>query len=235
MAADPKALPATREAFARTVRLVSSARLRDPVLKKLVGAEDDMAALSEIEGATSGRLMAAAFGAEGVEAGEFVVGVPHAAFINASFAYWRPRTLNRFNGPGRGAWYAALKVETCLAEVAFHMTAFLADAGSFEAVVDYAELFASMAGEFLDLRIQPDHPALASDIKRGYPAGNALAADALARGLNGIIYPSVRDAGGTCIVALRPHAVQSAAQGGLWRLAWRGSEMPIINPVAPAP
>lgn len=232
---NPPALPVVREAFARTVRLVSSARLRDPVLKDLVAAEEDLAALSEIEGATSGRLTAAAFGAEGVEAGEFVVGVPHAAFINASFAYWRPRALNRFNGPGRGAWYAALKVETCLAEVAFHMSAFLADAGDFNAVVDYAELFSSMAGEFLDLRVQPDHPALASDKASGYPVGNALAADALARGLNGIIYPSVRHAGGTCIVALRPHAVQSVAQGGLWRLAWRGSAAPIINPLAPAP
>jgi RES domain len=44
-----------------------------------------------------------------------------ANFINAAFVYFRPRELNRFNGPGRGAWYAALAVETCQAEVAFHL------------------------------------------------------------------------------------------------------------------
>jgi len=113
--------PVDRFAFERTVRLVTTARLRDPVLLKLVGRElfDDLA---EIEGATSGRLTAEKHGADAIEADEFVAGPPHAAFINAAFSYWRPLELNRFNGPGRGAWYAALAVETCIEEVAFHMT-----------------------------------------------------------------------------------------------------------------
>ncbi len=229
MGGDPAALSLVREAFARTARLVASARLRDPILLGLVATPEDMAALAEIEGATSGRLNATERGAEGVHAAEFVFGVPHAAFINASFAYWRPRALNRFNGPGRGAWYAALAVETCFEEVAFHMTAFLADAGHFDAAVDYAELFASMAGEFIDLRTARDHPALAPDIAVGYPAGNAVAAEALARGMNGVIYPSVRHRGGTCIAALRPQAVQSVAQGGLWRLRWQGDRNPEVS------
>lgn len=135
-------VPVSRIAEPRTVRLVASARLRDPVLAKLVPAElsDDLA---EIEGATSGRLTAVSRGADDIDAREFVAGVPHAAFINASFAYWRPRELNRFNGPGRGAWYAALEVETALAEVTFHMTRELERVNDFNAVVDYAEMFAS--------------------------------------------------------------------------------------------
>lgn len=228
-----EALPSVREAFPRTVRLVSSARLRDPVLRRLVADAADLDALAEIEAATSGRLIAEARGAGEIEAAEFVHGVPGANFINASFAYWRPRALNRFNGPGRGAWYASLAVETALAEVAFHMTAFLADAGSYEAIVDYAELYASMAGEFIDLRRRRSHPALSPDIARGYPAGNAVGAEALARGLNGVIYPSVRYSGGTCIAALRPHAVQSVAQGDLWCLQWNGSATPIVRRTAP--
>ena len=47
----------------RTVRLVSSARLRDPVLRKLVD-EDALDDLAEIEGATSGRLRAQEVGAD---------------------------------------------------------------------------------------------------------------------------------------------------------------------------
>jgi RES domain-containing protein len=218
-------LAVAREALPRTVRLVSSARLRDPVLLALA-AEEDLAALAEIEGATSGRLIAEARGQGGLSPHELVHGVPHAAHINAAFAYARPRALNRFNGPDRGAWYAALDVETCLAEVAFHLTRFLADTGVYEAVADYAELFASFAGEFVDLRLVPDHPALDPDPARGYPEGNRLADAALARGLNGILYPSVRYAGGTCIAALVPHAVQSVAQGDMWRLTWAGSPEP---------
>lgn len=65
-----------------------------------------MADLAEIEGATSGRLNHEARGGDRLAAGEMVTGLPHAELINAAFAYWRPLELNRFNGPGRGAWYA---------------------------------------------------------------------------------------------------------------------------------
>lgn len=222
-------LPVVREAFRRTVRLVSTARLRPPVLGRLVPPED-LAALAEIEGATSHRLIAEQRGVEGSAPGEFVFGVPYAAFINAAFAYAKPKEPNRFNSV-RGAWYAALAVETSLAEVAFHMTAFLARTGVFEATVDYAELFASMAGEFVDLRQRPDHPALDPDPAVGYPVGNALADAARARGLNGVIYPSVRHPAGVCVAALWPHAVQSVAPGEVYRLQWKGRPKPEIRPL----
>jgi RES domain-containing protein len=221
--------PVARIAEPRTVRLVASARLRDPVLRKLVD-DELMGDLAEIEGATSGRLTAATRGADDIDAREFVAGIPHAAFINASFAYWRPRELNRFNGPGRGAWYAALTTETALAEVTFHLIRELERVNDFNAVVDYAEMFASFAGEFIDLRgLTPRPDCLDSDPARGYPAGNALADAARAAGHNGILYPSVRHAEGTCIVALRPHAVQSVAQGDILRLSWRGSRVPEVS------
>jgi RES domain-containing protein len=221
-------LPVVREAFPRTVRLVSTARLRRSVLLALVG-EDDLEALAEIEGATSARLQAEHRGTGTIDARELVHGVPHASFINASFAYAKPRELNRFNGPGRGAWYAALDVATCLAEVAYHMAEFLARAGSFEATVEYAEMHASLAGEYLDLRAAPGHRCLDPDPSVGYPAGNAVADAARVRGLNGIIYPSVRHPGGTCFVALWPHAVQSVAMGDGYRLVWNGTPKPTIS------
>jgi RES domain-containing protein len=216
----------------RTVRLVASARLRPPVLAKLV-APERLAALAEIEGATSGRLLAQARGADALAARELAFGVPQAAFVNAAFAYWRPRALNRFNGPGRGAWYAALAAETCVAEVAFHMARELAAVGDLMATVDYAELFASFAGSFVDLRgLRPRPPCLDPDPARGYPAGNALAERARARALNGVVWPSVRHPGGTCLAALFPHAVQSVAQGRVLRLAWRGKPDPAVSVLA---
>jgi len=221
-------LPVVREAFARTIRLVSTANRRPSVLKALVG-DDDLGALAEIEGATSTRLIAQDRGIEKTNAHELVFGVPHAVFINAAFAYSRPRELNRFNGPGRGAWYAGLDVETCLSEVGFHMSEFLGWTGTYEAVVDYVEMVASLAGEFVDLRKRRDHASLHPNATLGYPAGNALADAARAEGLNGIIYPSVRHPSGTCIVALWPHAVQSVAQGDYWRLTWAGALEPRIE------
>ena len=225
-------VPIVRDAFPRTIRLVTTARLRDAVLKLLVDTDEEYSDLTEIEAATSSRLLAQDHGIAGISFEELVYGVPHAAFVNASFAYAKPGELNRFNGPDRGAWYAALEVETCLAEVTYHMTEFLQRAGDYNAVVEYAELFASLAGEYLDLRSMPDHPSLIADPRIGYPAGNALAHDVLARGINGIIYPSVRRAGGTCFAVLWPHAVQSVAQGSVYRLSWSGKPVPTSEKIS---
>lgn len=226
-------LPIVREAFPRTIRLVSTANRRPSVLKLLVD-DEDLNDLFEIEGATSTRLIAQNRGIENVHAEEFVFGIPHAKFINAAFAYSKPRELNRFNGPGRGAWYAALDVDTCLKEVVFHMTDFLGRTGKFEATVEYIEIYASMAGIFIDLRQAPDHPSLHPDPSIGYPNGNALADAARSAGHNGIIYPSVRHSGGTCFAALWPHAVQSVAQGDIHQIVWSGAPEPSIVKLAAA-
>jgi hypothetical protein len=218
-----QSLPVVREAFPRTVRLVSSARLREAVLTPLADTEDDLSLLAEIEGSTSGRLIAEERGLAELAANELVHGVPHARFINASFAYGKPRQPTRFSPANRGAWYAALAVETCVAEVGYHMTKALGNAGDFHASVEYGEMLASMSGLFVDLRPVPDHPGLDPDPAVGYPAGNAIAGLARAEGRNGIIYPSVRHPGGTCIAALWPNVVQSVVQGAIYRLTWSGT------------
>ncbi len=215
-------LPIGREAFRRTIRLVSSARLRDAVMAPLADDQDELDLLAEIEGATSGRLVAEDRGTASLPSIELVHGVAHAKFINASFAYAKPRQMNRFNPSDRGAWYAALAVETCIAEVGFHLTQALADANDFNAVVEYGEMLASMAGVFVDLRRMPEHASLDPNPAVGYVAGNVVAAQARAADLNGIIYPSVRHPGGICIAALRPNVVQSVVQGGMHRLSWSG-------------
>lgn len=216
-------LQLVREAFPRTIRLVSNARLRAPVLAPLADNPEELNLLAELEGATSGRLISEHRGIGSVSPNELVHGVPHAKFINASFAYAKPREPNRFNPATRGAWYSALARETCIAEVGYHLTKALSDAGDFNAVVDYTELLASMSGVFVDLRGSPGHGALDPDPDIGYPAGNGIAAWARAEGHNGIIYPSVRHTNGTCIVALWPNVVQSVTQGSLIRLKWSGT------------
>jgi hypothetical protein len=112
------------------------------------------------------------------------------------------------------------------------MSEFLTRSGQLKGVVEYAEMFASMAGEFVDLRPTPNHPCLDPDPAVGYPIGNAIADAARTRGLNGIIYPSVRQAGGTCIMALRPHAVQSVAPGAVYRMEWSGDDEPTVTRIS---
>jgi len=219
----------------RTIRLVATARLRDPVLLKLV-EQTDLAALAEIEGATSGRLRVQEVGTERLDRRELVYGLAHAHFINAAFAYFMPRRLNRFNGPGRGAWYAALARDTCVAEVAFHMERELANIADFNASIDYAELYASFIGEFVDLRSSKTRPPfLDPDPDKSYAAGNIFADAVRAAGHYGIVYSSARHNGGTCLVALVPHAVQAVAQGDVIRLVWTGKPGPRVSRMLGAP
>ena len=137
----------------------------------------------------------------------------------------------RFNPANRGAWYAALGLETCIAEVGHHLTLALADVDDFNAVVEYGEMLASMSGVFVDLRELADHAALDPDPATGYTAGKAVAAQARAEGHNGIIYPSVRQAGGTCVAALWPNVVQSVVQGAMVRLTWTGNPEYVWEPI----
>lgn len=226
----PEGFPVDVYTFPRTIRLVSTARLRPPVLRPLVDDDSELAALAELEGATSARLIGQDIGIGGTNPRELLFGVPHAVFINASFAYAKPREPSRFNGPARGAWYAALALETARREVLFHMRAFLAAAGDFRTTVEYVEMIASFAGRFVDLRGADPTPAcLHPDPTIGYSAGNALAEATRSEGLNGIVYPSVRHTGGTCIVALWPHAVQSVVQGDVYRATWSGSPEPVFE------
>lgn len=218
----------TEVAQPATVRLVATAHLRPPALAPLAGTADDLADLAELESATSGRLAAEGRGMAALAPGELVFGVPRATFINAAFAYTRPGG-SRFNGEHRGAWYCALACETALAEVAFHLTRALGAVGRYDNASDYAELLADFIGSFHDLRAVPDAPCLDPDPAAGYPAGQAMARAVLAAGGSGILYPSVRQPGGTCLAALRPHIVQNVRSGDTWRLVWSGTPVPTVS------
>jgi RES domain-containing protein len=226
------ALPATFDVTARdTVRLISTGRLKDPVLLPLAanhGALEDLAALESV---TNGRLQAQETGLPNLDPRELVFGRAGYTFINAAFTHTRPGG-NRFNDDSRGAWYCAFEPETAIGEVSYHLTRELEAIGRFENVTDYAELIADFFGAFHDLRSADfiAHPALQADPTMAYPAGQSLARQLRQEAAsNGIIYPSVRHAGGICLAAFRPDLVQNLRQGGIWRLEWQGMPTPTVT------
>jgi hypothetical protein len=226
------ALPGTADLTQRdTIRLISTGRLKDPVLLPLAanhGALEDLAALESV---TNGRLQAQETGLPNLDLRELVFGRAGYTFINTAFTHTRPGG-NRFNDGSRGAWYCAFEPDTAISEVSYHLTRELEAIGRFENVTDYAELIADFLGVLHDLRPAEFvvHAALNADPAIAYPAGQALARqlrkDAAS---NGIIYPSIRRTGGTCLVAFRPDLVQSLQQGGIWRLEWQGAPTPTVT------
>jgi hypothetical protein len=214
-----------------TVRLVSTGRLRAAVLLPLAADQDALDALAGLESVTNERLRAEASGLADLDPRELVFGRAGYTFINAAFTHTRPGG-NRFNGEGRGAWYCGFEAETAIAEVSYHMARELEAVGRFENVTDYAELVADFFGSFHDLRNtdRAAEAALDRDPAIAYPAGQILAMRLRTEfGANGIVYPSARHAGGTCLVAFRPDLVQNLRQGGIWRLAWRGTPEPVVS------
>ena len=214
-----------------TVRLIPTARLKEPVLLALAPNHGAMEDLAELEGATSSRLQAQEGGLLDLDRKELVFGRPGHTFINAAFTYTRPGG-NRFNDDERGAWYCAFQAETALAEVTFHLKQELVAIDRFENVTDYAELLADFVGQFHDLRDDAfsTDDSLTADPAIAYPAGQALAKWLrVEKDSPGLIYPSVRSSGGVCLVAFHPSLIQNLRQGGTWRLEWQGSPEPEIS------
>ena len=240
------AIPPLRSVLARdTIRLIPTGRLKAPVLAPLAAgarALDDLAAL---EGVTNARLQAASTGLPGLDPRELAFGRANDSFINAAFTHVRPGG-NRFNDERRGAWYCAFDVQTSLGEVAFHLTRELDAIGRYQNQTDYAEMIADFVGPFHDLTgFGMALPSLAPEIASAYPAGQALARrlrepeaehpDGAGPASNGLVYPSVRCPGGTCLVAFRPGLVQNLRQGGIWRLRWTGGRTPSVSRPAGRP
>jgi RES domain-containing protein len=198
------------------------------VLALIADHEAQLADLFELDHATNDRLLAENQRLAGIGVHELVFGVPYYRMVNAAFTHAHPLG-SRFNGPDRGAWYAAFELRTAQAEVAFHKSVQLAEIGCLEEEVTFDDYQADVSASLHDLREAPGFGAcLAPD---SYVASQALAERLLASGSMGVIYPSVRRRGGTCVGIFRPALVTHLRKGRTWRFRWKGKPAPVIEPV----
>src|ERR1700674_204255 len=195
-----------------THRLIPSAYDEETVLNRLTRDSDELIALFELEGATNERLLGEAGLLPGITVRELVFGVSYSHIVNAAFTHANPLG-NRFNGPERGAWYAAFSLETAGIEVAFHKAEELREINWQEKETFlYADFLADFRGEFHDLR---DDSRFAKCLDtNSYMASQKLAQQLLDTGSAGIVYPSVRHIEGTCIACFRPALVNNVRKGG---------------------
>lgn len=230
---DLSAIPLVEFVEANSTRLISTAYIKEPALSPLIDDAQELAFLEELEGLSSSRRGIPEFIPPNVQAEE-LLSRRHGygwTYVNAAFCYTRD-TGNRFNGSDRGAWYAAwgeTRVETAKLEVSWHLTQELHATGIYENVTSYRELNASFATQFHDLAQTDIADVGASDPIVGHKAGQALALQLFAHDSNGVLYPSVRNDGGQCLAAFRPHLVQNIRQGETWLFQWNGESVPEIT------
>jgi hypothetical protein len=193
-------------------------------------ADDDahLQAIFELDAATNDRLLAAEQLLPGIGLEELVFGVPNAAVVNAAFCHAHPLG-SRFNGPDRGTWYAGFALETSQAEVAFHKTVQLAEINRFEDSVTYDDYLADFSAMFHDIR--PPHARRFSRCldPTSYVDAQALAEQLLAAESLGVVYPSVRHRGGTCVACFRPALVGNVRRDKTYRFVWHGALQPTIS------
>jgi len=190
-------------------------------------AEDDahLKDIFDLDNATNDRLRAENDLLPGIGIHELVFGVPYYRIVNAAFCHAHPLG-SRFNGPDRGAWYAAFELETAQAEIAFHKWIELAEVGWLQEEVTYDDYLADFSAEFHDIRRDKRFAdCLAPD---SYVASQGLAQELLEAGSLGVIYPSVRKRKGTCLACFRPTLVMNVRKGATHVFRWDGKPEPTI-------
>lgn len=204
-------------------------RERGGALARIANDADHLQEIVRLGAVTDDRHLAESDRLHGVGVDELVFGVPYAHIVNAAFAYAHPLG-GRFNGPGRGTWYAGIALETAQTEVAWRKSVELAEIGGWRESLLFDDYLADFAGSYHDIR---DAPAFADCLDaRSYRASQTLAAQLLDAGSGGIVYPSVRHTGGVCIACFRPALVHHVRQDARYRFSWDHSDAPpSIDPV----
>jgi RES domain-containing protein len=186
------------------------------VLEEVAGDEAMLADAARLDAATNERVQGELYGLSGISNFELVYGIPNAHIIRAAFLHPGPYG-SRFSDTTRGAWYAAKKVNTSIAEVAYHKAKRLSEIvvpglpeeRPNEEVSSYDDWQADFHGPFHVLEpVGKDADCLQPEpVPQCYMPSQLLARQLLVQQSNGILYPSVRHKSGTCLACFRPALV----------------------------
>ena len=148
---------------------------------------------------------------------------PGASWVMASFTHLNPEG-SRFSDGSYGVYYAARELVTAIAETVFHLGRFYAATADPPHAEDMRTLSGRIDARFHDLR-GGDRLWQSCLDPEDYAASQALGLRLRAGGSNGLVWPSVRHAGGQCLGAFRPKAVGIPVQGRHLRYHWDGARI----------
>lgn len=173
-----------------------------------VATAADLPAVMELAGWTNDRLVAERLAR--LPQSEWVFGHPNSSVVMAAFLHVAPGGM-RFNGPDLGAWYAAASLTTAVTEVAHHLRREAFAMGAAALTRTYRTYTAELAGSYLDIRNQQGSRPELYDAT-GYAAAQALGETVRGEGGDGLVFDSLRHAGGVNVVAHRPRNVLKVRQ-----------------------
>jgi hypothetical protein len=226
MTGAPAVPPTSRLRWKAASRLIPS-RYPSVGLFDAIASPEELDALLELEAWTNDRISTQLGILHCVPADEWLVGQPMASVVMAAFCHPRPGGA-RFSPADRGAWYAARTIETALAESIYHRTRELAEVGHFDTRMQMRLYQSDFAGTFHDLRgLRRKYPDCYDP--DSYAGSQRLARSVFEDGSGGIVYESVRHAGGECIACFRPRLVANVRVVAHYEYRWDGAPEPRVR------
>jgi len=179
----------------------------------------DLDAVFAIEMLTNDRLRDEVGEIQLVAPTDRIVG-PGATLIMAAFTHRNPLG-SRFSNGDYGVYYCADSREAALAEVTYHKTLFLQQTDEPPMDVDMRLITANVESDLHDLlAVRSSAAALYSP--DSYAASQPFGARLREMGSAGVVYESVRYAGGACVGAFLPRVLSKAVSAGHLALHWDG-------------
>lgn len=209
--------PVHRVRWRQAFRILPT-RFPPVALFERIGDPAEWEVLAEIEALTNPRIRDEIGEIACVPPGERIAG-PGASWVMGAFAHRRP---SRFSDGTHGVYYCASRRATAIAETRWHMGRFYAATREGPLDVEMRVLVGSVDDRFHDLRGGGFRAALSPG---DHAAGQALGRRLRAAGSRGVVYPSVREAGGQCVGAFTPRAVGVPKVATVLRYHWDGTRI----------
>ncbi len=190
-----------------------------------VAAPEDFDALYALEAMTNDRLRTEIGELDLVPREERRFGTGYGP-IMAAFTHLNPLG-SRFSDGSYGVFYCAHSRATAIAETRYHTGKFLAATAEAPMRQQMRLYTVIAAGEVVDVRNDAslDQQVLSPV---DYLAGQALGRAVRAAGAPGIVYPSVRDAGGECLAALKTTLLRDCHHAAYLEYNWNGSAVDMV-------
>lgn len=151
---------------------------------------------------------------------------PGVSVIMAAFTHPNPDG-SRFSDGSYGVFYSAAELETAIAETKYHREAFMRATIQARMELDMRVYAVDLEGDLHDVTGQKIVLPGVYDLEDN-SAGQALAARLRADDSNGIVYDSVRHAGGTCAAVFRPRCLSNPRQERHLCYVWDGRAIAFV-------
>jgi hypothetical protein len=188
-----------------------------------VASEDEFEILYAVESLTNDRLLE--------ELGQLTLVAPEDRIYGQGStpvmaAFTHIGMPSRFTNGQYGVYYCGSTLDVAIAETRYHRELFLATTQEPDTEITMREYInevvlpvADIRGSNFDNLHQPN----------SYDASQAFAKQQLLEGANGLLYRSVRLAGGECCAIFKPKALSCATQGCHLRYVWNGNAQRITD------